>query len=154
MALTRRIVVVGMWLTLPASGFSQSVDPAGRTPWGDPDLQGVWTNTTTTPLERPATLSDRATLTEEERAGLDEEAVRNADGVPGERDTGSYNSFWLEKGRLSEQTSLIVDPDSRRLRGPLSNGSTRSPPSGSSPQRLGTTSMCSTAVSRGACREP
>ena len=115
MALTCRIVVVCMWLTLPASGFSQSVDPAARTPWGDPDLQGVWTNTTTTPLERPATLSDRATLTEEERAGLDEEAVRNADGVPRERDTGSYNSFWLEKGRRSEQTSLIVDPENGRL---------------------------------------
>ncbi len=48
------------------SGQGEWVPP--RTPWGDPDLQGLWTNTTTTPLERPADLAGRALLTEEERA--------------------------------------------------------------------------------------
>ena len=88
---------------------------APRTPWGDPDLQGVWTNTTTTPLERPDELAGREALTAEERAELDELAVRNADQPPRKRDTGAYNSFWLEKGLRSEQTSLIVDPPDGKL---------------------------------------
>ena len=39
-----------------------------RTPDGQPDLQGVWTNTTITPLERPADLASKAFLTEQEAA--------------------------------------------------------------------------------------
>ena len=39
-----------------------------RTPWGDPDLQGVWNNTVNTPLERPADLVGQEFLTEEEVA--------------------------------------------------------------------------------------
>src|SRR5262245_59490899 len=53
-----------------------------RTPWGDPDLQGAWTNTTTTPLERPDAFAGKAVLSEEERRDLDEQAVRNADRKP------------------------------------------------------------------------
>ena len=41
---------------------------APRTPWGHPDLQGIWTNVTATPLERPRDLAGRTVLTEEERA--------------------------------------------------------------------------------------
>ena len=41
----------------PAVAMAQSADSDGwmspKTSWGDPDLQGIWTNTTTTPLERP-----------------------------------------------------------------------------------------------------
>ena len=37
-----------------------------RTPWGDPDLQGIWSNQTPTPLERPDVLAGKATLSEEE----------------------------------------------------------------------------------------
>ena len=51
----------------PASEAEPSADPADwtapRTPWGDPDLQGVWTNATLTPIERPADLGDQAVLT-------------------------------------------------------------------------------------------
>jgi len=47
-----------------------SAQPAGgaRTPWGHPDLQGVWDFRTITPLERPAELAGKAVLTEEEAA--------------------------------------------------------------------------------------
>ena len=41
---------------------------APRTAWGYPDLQGIWSNTTTTSMERPADLAGREFLTEEERA--------------------------------------------------------------------------------------
>ena len=50
----------------PAAGGETWSPP--RTPWGDPDLQGIWTNTTTTPFERPDDLAGKAVLTEEEWA--------------------------------------------------------------------------------------
>src|SRR5687768_10457502 len=37
-----------------------------KTPWGDPDLQGVWDNHTTVPMQRPANLKGRKTYTDEE----------------------------------------------------------------------------------------
>ena len=46
-----------------------------RTPDGRPDLQGVWTNATLTPLERPRAMADRATLTEQEAAALEAQAA-------------------------------------------------------------------------------
>ena len=46
-----------------------------RTPWGDPDLQGIWNNFTITPLERPADLADQEFLSAEEAEALREQAV-------------------------------------------------------------------------------
>ena len=84
-----------------------------RTAWGDPDLQGTWTNTTTTPLQRPDDLGDKEVLTDEEWA------ARNAvSGLSDDRpfDTvGFYNDYWLEQGELHERTSLIVDPPDGKL---------------------------------------
>ena len=80
---------------------------APRTPWGDPDLQGLWTNTTTTPLERPTSLEGKNVLSKEERAALDEE---NAPGIDAAQGVGAYNNFWMEQGYVFEQTSLVVDP--------------------------------------------
>ena len=101
--------LVGLVLLLPATSLSQTP----RTAWGDPDLQGTWTNTTTTPLERPDDLADREVLTDEEWA------ARNAvSGLSDDRpfDTvGFYNDYWLEQGQLHERTSLIVDPPSGKL---------------------------------------
>jgi hypothetical protein len=48
-----------------AGGFSGDA----QTPWGDPDLQGVWTTQTTTPLERPAKYADRAQLSDDRSRG-------------------------------------------------------------------------------------
>ncbi|MXY16745.1 MAG: hypothetical protein F4Y57_07055 [Acidobacteria bacterium] len=86
------------------------------TPWGDPDLQGFWTNTTTTPLQRPDDLAGKETLTSEELAVRDPqvaEAVSFDD--PQGRGRGGYNEFWVERGSLLRQTSLIVDPPDGRL---------------------------------------
>ena len=52
-------------LTVPALSMAQSTD-APRTPWGHPDLQGIWDFRTITPLERPEALGDLAFLTAEE----------------------------------------------------------------------------------------
>jgi len=84
-----------------------------RTPWGDPDLQGRWTNTTTTPLERPSDLAGKQVLTPEQRAERDAAAGR--DYQPRAGDPGAYNQFWTEPGKSSAQTSLIVDPPDGKL---------------------------------------
>jgi hypothetical protein len=57
----------------PALAKVSTQAPAQKwhTPWGDPDLQGTWTNATTTPLERPAKYMGREFLTKEERAAQD-----------------------------------------------------------------------------------
>ena len=109
-----------------------SAQPAGsRTPWGHPDLQGVWDFRTITPLERPAELAGKAVLTEEEAAAYQtlENRRQNRDLVdpakggalyPPESQGGvvPYNEFWYDRGATlveDRRTSLIVDPPDGRL---------------------------------------
>ena len=84
------------------------------TPWGDPDLQGQWTNGTLTPLQRPADLAGQETLNDEEWALRNAVAGLSDDG-PVQGPVGFYNDFWLEQGDLSRHTALIVDPRDGRL---------------------------------------
>ncbi len=107
---------------------------APRTPWGAPDLQGIWVGSTLTPLERPPQFEGREFLREEEVAALENGAVarnvrlaerpaeattaggsvdRRADGTP-----GFYNNLWLDGGTAwdpSRRTSLVVDPPDGRI---------------------------------------
>src|SRR4030095_11660960 len=87
-----------------------------RTPWGDPDLQGIWSNQTPTPIERPDALAGKATLTEEEAAEFEKSSLERlltnfAREVP---ISGELNEIWLEtaKGRVppGRGTSLVVEP--------------------------------------------
>ena len=89
---------------------SVAAQEAPRTAWGDPDLQGVWTNRTTTPLERPDDFEGQEVLSAEERAELDAQAEANRDRPPPPGRTGAYNSFWLDRGLRNDRTSLIIDP--------------------------------------------
>lgn len=70
MSSARGIVVVGLLLTFPASAFSQPADPVLQTPWGDPDLQGMWPggSVVMVPFERSQELVTRAVFTEQEHA--------------------------------------------------------------------------------------
>jgi hypothetical protein len=90
-----------------------------RTPWKHPDLQGIWTNATITPFERPAALAEKQVLTEEEAVKLEEQAAQNrVDRAPRKGDTGSYNQFWFDSGTqvvATRQTSLVVDPPDGRV---------------------------------------
>ena len=86
-------------LAVPTPGAGQETVSAPRTPWGHPALQGLWTNTTTTPLERPDDLDGREFLTQEEWA------ERNPGSGISTCAAGAYNDFWLEKG--GEQLTLI-----------------------------------------------
>jgi hypothetical protein len=82
-----------------------------RTAWGAPDLQGIWTNTTTTPMQRPDDLAGKAVLTEKEREERDVQTkARNVDQKPKQGETGAYNQFWFERGVWTNQTSLVTDP--------------------------------------------
>jgi hypothetical protein len=106
---------------------SKSVYTPPRTPWGDPDLQGIWPGTSMmgVPQERPRALGDRETLTDEEFATRLAQAKRQADadgeafaapraggGPPG--NTGGPG-HWGERGLPQRQTSLIVDPPDGRM---------------------------------------
>jgi len=97
-----------------------------RTPWGDPDLQGLWTYEVEIPLQRPARYGEREFLTEEERAALDKERAeilgRTAQGVRryergSEQDVGgAYNAAIFTTHRpVGQRTSLIVDPPDGQL---------------------------------------
>ena len=69
-----------MFLTLlPGSVFAQSsseATPGPRTSWGKPDLRGIWSNDTLTPLQRPAELVDKEFYSEAELRELSGEAVQ------------------------------------------------------------------------------
>ena len=100
---------------------SASFADVPRTSWGTPDLQGVWTGATVTPLERPQTLEDKPFLTEEERRIIEKEREdfflsRSANPDPGT--PGGYNRFWLDPGTVTlndGRSSLIIDPPSGRI---------------------------------------
>src|SRR2546426_12149404 len=86
-----------------------------RTPDGQPDLQGIWTNATITPFERPASLRDKAFLTEAEVEALERQAAsgRDEDRPPAAGNVGSYNQFWYDSGDRvvsTRRTSLVIDP--------------------------------------------
>jgi hypothetical protein len=95
--------------------------PTLRTPWGDPDLQGIWTDETSTPLERPGEYATQEFFTEAQRAELDKARVA----LPGkdkraERGTeidvtGSYNQVFLSRKRTGTRTSLVVDPPNGQI---------------------------------------
>ena len=94
-----------------------------RTPWGEPDLQGIWSGETLTPLERPARFAGKPVLSEAEAEGIEEDVAsrpgrddRSARGT--EKDVAqAYNQHWLAPPtRLADRrTSLIVDPADGRV---------------------------------------
>jgi hypothetical protein len=142
------IALAVVWAAAPVSGQratgasgasaarAESWTPP-RTPWGDPDLQGIWPSNEMlgTPLERPASFGQRAVLTDEEftaretnsrrQAELDAETVvvqrPRPDGRPG---TGPP-SHWGERGKPSRQASLIFDPTDGRLPAMTAEGERR-----------------------------
>ena len=114
-------LLMGFLAQTPVAGQDTDAWTPGRTAWGDPDLQGVYTFSTQTPLERPEGLGNKETYTEKELAELGAQAAerRATDEVaaaPGDLGA-SYNAYWTsnEKGQLVARTSLIVDPLNGRL---------------------------------------
>jgi hypothetical protein len=132
---TRLLISLGIWSAVlasvalapqPAAGQAKAAAPKKwtqpKTPDGQPDLQGVWTNATITPFERPAALAGKAFLTDEEAAALERQAAQrraSADETkPRPGDVGNYNDFWFDSGTQvvsTRQTSLVVDPPDGRV---------------------------------------
>jgi hypothetical protein len=101
------------------------------TPWGEPDLQGVWKKESTTPLERPDSFDGRALLTDEEvaaRESAEQETVaKGLEGAEQARPTiaespfqfgNEYNRFWGYTGRarkIDRRTSTLIDPPDGKM---------------------------------------
>ncbi len=127
------LAAVAVVALAPMSAVAQD-EAVPRTPWGAPDLQGVWDFRSITPMERPDELADKAFLTAEEAARLEQERIarneelarraarrtqatdsvdRGEDGAP-----GFYNNFWLDYGTSpveTGRTSLIVAPPTGKV---------------------------------------
>ena len=109
-------------ISFPA--FAQKKWTPPKTAWGNPDLQGTWTSTTTTPFERSPQYGNRLFLTEEEYKQSEKQLERQL-AVDGE-DSDSPNArastgppdHWTERAsRASRQTSLVVEPADGRVPG-------------------------------------
>ena len=128
------LTVLAMLLAaLPAAGQDGGADSytAPRTAWGDPDLEGIWSSKTTTPLERPDAYEGREFLTQEEIADLETNAQRASETGSGatllperaERGTavdvaGAYNSVFSSRGTTvvrTGRTSLVIDPPDGKI---------------------------------------
>ena len=120
------VSVLAAWLaTVPLASQAVSAGPGAkdagqtgtppRTAWGDPDLQGVWSYASLTPLQRPAQFRDKESFTPEEAAARYK--ATGVDRKPAPGSVGSYNSHWFDRGKVdpSLRTSLIVDPPDGRL---------------------------------------
>src|SRR5258706_1824424 len=109
----------------PVAGQSptaaRNAGPTPKTEWGEPDLQGIWTDEHQTPLQRPARFANKEFFTEEERADIDRQRaallrreVRVERGT--EKDVaGAYNTVFTSVRRAGRRTSMVVDPPDGRI---------------------------------------
>ena len=138
LAVASSVLIVLMAASAPAAAQSPA-KKAPRTAWGHPDLQGLWTNDTFTPLQRPPALAGKAFFTPEEAEQLNK--ALTADGVDplappavlaalaagkdsdallqSPEDVHYDNSIWLtqnwRKGLSTLRTSMIFDPEDGRI---------------------------------------
>src|SRR5215470_4756404 len=123
-----RLTVLLICIVLLTTGTVAGQAPSSplRTPWGEPDLQGIWSNPFVTPLERPKEFGTRQFLTADEIAA-EERRLReqskgpgrdNREGTGTERDVArAYNEHWFGDPSLlrGTRTSLIIDPADGRI---------------------------------------
>jgi hypothetical protein len=115
-----RAIMIMALAALPVAGQTPTQP---KTPWGHPDLQGIWTYKTITPLERPARFAKQEFLTEQEAAELERIAVKENTDEERPKDAardvaGAYNDFWFDRGDKTvrnRRSSLIIDPPDGRI---------------------------------------
>ncbi len=130
--LTRMLLaaVLAAGPTLTAQAQTQEQDQnqeIPRTLEGRPDLQGIWTNGTQTPLQRPSRYGDQRTMSAEEALDMQQGAQQREQraNAPSDPDrapptdgntAAAYNTFWLDRGSQvvnidgEYRTSMIIDP--------------------------------------------
>ena len=115
------VALIGLARLAPRGGATATRNAALTTDWGEPDLQGIWTLDTDTPLQRPPRLANKEFLTDAERKTLDDEraALLGRDRRV-ERGTeldvaGAYNAVFNTVRPTGRRTSLVVDPPNGRL---------------------------------------
>jgi hypothetical protein len=113
--------VAGAVISVPIKS-TQAQTPAAtgqalKAPWGEPDLQGIWTDEFDTPLQRPAKYANQEFFTEAQREELDQERSVLLDRRATDRDlAGAYNlAVFLTTKRTGARTSRIVDPTDGRI---------------------------------------
>ncbi len=133
--MSRRIVMaVAAAMVLQAQPAGNNRAP--RTPDGQPDLQGIWTNSTLTPLERPEEFRGKPTLTQAEAAAYEKRMLvqGNRDRRDGDSEADvarAYNELFFDHGdklaRVGEsfRTSMIVDPPDGRIPPLTTDGQSR-----------------------------
>jgi hypothetical protein len=115
-------VIVSSAVLLRAGDVTRATENSvPRTAWGEPDLQGIWTDPADTPLQRPAKYASQEFFTAEQRAELDKEraALLGRDRRV-ERGTeldvaGAYSAVFMSLKRTGTRTSLVVDPRDGRV---------------------------------------
>lgn len=124
-------IAVGAAACAPADAPPQQTSAAStaqtsgalKTPWGEPDLQGLWPtgDWRRVPLQRPEALGTRATLTPEEFDEREKQAATDAAAdsaefaAPATEVSNTPPSYWQDRGTAKLQASLIVDPPNGRL---------------------------------------
>jgi len=133
-------VWLGFVCLVPALVAGQAAS-SPRTAWGDPDLQGRFTNKTITPFERPKELAGKEFLTDVEAAALERanaEDVADRDERTPDDIVGNYNQHWFDRGTTvvgTRRTSILIDPRDGRLP-PLTPEAQRKLPSPQEARRL------------------
>src|SRR5215831_2434372 len=104
-----------------AAASAANPAPALTTPWGEPDLQGIWTDETDTPLQRSPKYSSQEFFTDEQRAELNKTRAgfigrdrRSERGTEADV-AGAYNAVFTPLKLTGPRTSRIVDPPNGRL---------------------------------------
>src|SRR5215510_9095903 len=114
-AILASLAVVALFTPIMISGQTRSSS-------AKPDLQGIWTSATVTPLERPKQFEGKEFLTKSEAAEFEKQAVYDANGD--RRDGGAeadvvraYNEFWRDRGKVvsTMRSSIIFDPPDGRV---------------------------------------
>jgi hypothetical protein len=116
------LAAVGVGISVSVTRTSaQAPAPMLKTPWGEPDLQGIWTDEADTPLQRPAQYANQEFFTEAQRAELDQQRSelmrrdRRAERGTEADVAGAYNQVFTPRKRTGTRTSRIVDPKDGRL---------------------------------------
>ena len=112
-----RAALIAVVASAAIPGSAQKPTPP-VTPWGAPDLQGVWDFRSLTPMERPKELAGKDVFTNQEAATFAKDSIRRRSR---DLDTSGrvvpYNDFWFDEGSkvTSQRTSLIEDPADGRM---------------------------------------